>query len=503
MIPKNPGCYLFKDRRGNIIYVGKAKNLNKRVNSYFSKKHTDPKTQMLVKSISSTDFFITDTEVEALVLENNLIKKYQPKYNINLKDSKRYAYLKLTDDEIPRLVLARKREKTGKYYGPFVSAAERDYVKDVVIKTFKIRTCKRLPKKPCLRYHIGICSAPCIDTRGYDSQIKSAQMVLRGHSEKVSAILETQMLKASKQQRFERAMEVRDQMKALEYLRKRQNMERQKKYNEDIVNYLEREGEVFLALFNIHHGTLYNKKEFTFSKTPDWFEEFLLQYYSENEIPREIVVPKKIDLSIEEFLKKRVKIPLRGEKKQLLALVKKNIEITHFGQEEKLEALKKALRLPEKPNVIECFDISHLSGSSTVGSMVQFRNARPDKNNYRRFKIRTVEGIDDFKSIAEVVRRRYSRLQKESSAMPDLIVIDGGKGQLSNAVGELKKLGLRLPIISIAKREEEIFVPGLKFAIPFGKVELNLIREIRDEAHRFAIKYNRLLRKKKMIGKKL
>jgi excinuclease ABC subunit C len=287
-------------------------------------------------------------------------------------------------------------------------------------------------------------------------------------------------------------------------------MERQKKYDEDIINYLIREGKVYLTLFNIHHGMLLNKKEFVFDDQEDLLDNFIKQYYSENEIPKEIIIPKITDPSISDFLSKlkgssvRIVAPKKGEKKELLELVKKNIEISNFGDIEMLEALKNKLKMNETPYVIECFDISHLSGTSTVGSMVQFRNAKPDKSNYRRFKIRSVVGIDDFAAINEVVRRRYSRLKNEGTEMPNLIVIDGGKGQLKAAMDALRKLDVRIPIISIAKRLEEIYVPGRDAPFRWSRKDkaLQIIQKIRDEAHRFAIKYNRLLRSREIRGKR-
>jgi excinuclease ABC subunit C len=283
-------------------------------------------------------------------------------------------------------------------------------------------------------------------------------------------------------------------------------MQRQHTFNEDIIHYLVRDRTVYLMLFNIYKGTLSTKNEFVFDLTPDFFEEFIVQYYSENPIPSEMIVPQKLSESLSAFLmhkrkkKVRIVVPRKAAKKQLLDLVLKNIEITFFGDVSKVEELQRQLNLQEPPQVIECFDISHLSGTSMVGSMVQFRNGKPDKTNYRRYRIRTVEGIDDVAAIAEVVRRRYMRLQQEQTASPQLIIIDGGVGQLNSAVCELDRIGLRIPIISIAKQFEEIYLPGSPQPLHLGKKEKSLlfIREIRDEAHRFAIAYNRLLRKKEL-----
>ena len=516
-IPTNPGCYLYKDLSGKIIYVGKAKNLRKRVSSYFSKKDHDPKTALLVQNIADAEFIITDNEVEALILENNLIKRHKPKYNIDLRDSKQYAYIQVTSEPCRRLIISRKRTPDGTFYGPFVSAAERDYIIEYLNKAFKLRTCRRLPKRACLRYHIDLCTAPCVgkvSLEEYDAQVKKAEAVLKGKSEELRKELEREMKSASASLNFEKSLLLRDQAAAIEHLSERQNMQRQKTSNEDIINYVAAGDKVYLMLFNTYKGTLINKSEFIFGYHPEFFEEFILQYYSEHALPGELILPEQPDESLKEYLNQKaassekssqpkrltITVPKFGEKKELLDLVRKNIEITYMGSAAKLEALRTALKLQELPIVIECFDISHLGGTSTVGSMVQFRNGIPDKSNYRRFRIRTVEGIDDFASISEVVRRRYERLLAEGREMPNLIIIDGGKGQLSSALAELKRVGVHIPVISIAKRLEEIYVPGLPYPIALKRTDaaLKAIQEIRDEAHRFAINYNRLLRSKRL-----
>lgn len=509
IIPTNPGCYLYKDKSKKIIYIGKAKNLKKRVSSYFTKKNHDPKTEILVSKIDSVDFIITNSESEALILENNLIKKHQPKYNINLKDSKRYAYIKITKEEYPRVIIARVKKNDGTYFGPFVSAVSRDYIIELLNKSFKLRTCKKLPKKACLRYHINLCDAPCINeiskTR-YLENISSVKRVLKGEIKEQIIILKKRMNFYSEKLDFERAKDLRDQIKALEWLSVKQTMERQKSYDEDIINYLEKDNTMYVILFNVYKGILENKQEFELPSAPDFLEQFLSRYYEKNPIPKEIITSRAIDSELKSFLELKRKskinfvVPKIGEKKNLLDLVMKNIEIHFFGQIKKLEDLKKKLRMQEIPKVIECFDISHLSGTSTVASMVQFRNGIPDKNNYRRFKIKTVDGIDDFASMAEVMRRRYTRLKNENLEMPDLIVVDGGKGQLSASVEILRELELKIAIISLAKREEEVFVPGFFKPLPIAKKTSAslLLQQIRDEAHRFAISYNRLLRKKKL-----
>jgi excinuclease ABC subunit C len=510
-LPNEPGCYLFKDKNNKVIYVGKAKNLKKRIKQYYQKNDFDIKTKSMLNFVKYIDFVATDNEVEALILENTLIKKHQPKYNIRMKDAKSHSFILLTDEKFPRILIARQKIGKGKYYGPFVSAHERDYILQFLKKTFLLRSCKKLPKKACLRYHINLCEAPCIGLiypEEYMKKIDNVKLVLTGHTDKLIKKLKNDMKLFSDKNNFENALKIKNQITAIENLNERQKMKREKKYNEDIINYEIKDDKVYLILFNIYKGTLNNKTDFVFNYNTDFLDEFIIQYYSENPVPKELIVPIKLSDSIKNFLEekrgKKVKIikPEKGEKKQLLNLVLKNIEITFFADIDKVKTLKNKLNLQDNPNVIECFDISHLSGTSTAGSMVQFRNGKPDKSNYRRFKIRSVEGIDDTAAIAEVVKRRYSRLQLEDSEFPDLIIIDGGVGQLNFAIKELEKLNLKIPIISIAKQFEEIYIPGRQNPLRISKKDkaLQFIQEIRDETHRFAIKYNRLLRKKELIS---
>lgn len=510
-LPEGPGCYIYSDSRGNVIYVGKAKNIRKRVSSYFQKNNHDAKTASLVEKIASVDFIATDSEIEALILENTLIKRYQPKYNINLKDAKTYAYIRLTEEKFPRLLIARKKSGRGTFYGPFVSAHERDYILWFLKKTFMIRTCKKMPKNPCLRHHIDLCNAPCaglITREEYNENIDKIRMILSGSTKELVKEMEVEMKRASEEQRYEKALELRDQIEAIKRLSERQNMQRQKRYDEDILNYRIEDEKVYLMLFNIYKGTLESKNEFVFDYNSDFLDEFLIQYYSEHDVPSEVIVPQDLADSMKSFLeekrggkKVRITVPKRGEKRELMELVLKNIEVSFFAGSKKSTELGKRLRLEETPSVIECFDISHLSGTSTAGSMVQFRNGIPDKDNYRRFKIKTVEGIDDFGAIAEVVRRRYTRLKREDTELPNLVIIDGGRGQLNSAIREIKKLGLKIPVISIAKEYEEIYLPDspTPLRLPRDDTALKFVREIRDEAHRFALKYNRQLRGKEMI----
>ncbi len=510
-IPTDPGCYLFYNKKDEIIYIGKAKHLKKRVSSYFQKKDLDTKTKHLVKNIFRAEYFITSNEREALILENTLIKKHNPKYNIDLKDSKRYAFIKLSKDKYPRFSIARNRTGEGTFFGPFVLGMQRDQILSVINRTFKLITCKKFPKKPCLRFHLNSCSAPCINKIGeseYNIGVRRATMVLKGNISELINGLTKEMKDASSDMNFEWALDLRNQISSLKALQTRQNMEREKKYDEDIINFIIDKEKVFLILFNIYKGVLENRQVFEFEKTELFFEEFLIKYYTDNPIPKEIIIPQLPDPIIIDYINKikkskvLFKVPQKGEKAALLKLVHKNIETTYFGNIKKLEDLKEKIYLQKTPNIIECFDISHIAGTSTVASMIQFRNGTPYKAGYRKFKIKTVENIDDFKAIGEVVRRRYTRLKIESGEMPDLIVIDGGKGQLNAALKEMQIIDPDIPVISLAKQFEEIFLPGLVDSIRLNKRSeaLKLLMQIRDEAHRFAITYNRLLRKKSQLN---
>jgi excinuclease ABC subunit C len=509
-VPSSPGCYLFRDARGTILYIGKARDLRKRVSSYFQRASPDSRIRAMVAKVDSVDFVVTDNEVEALVLENNLIKRHQPKYNIDLRDAKTYAYIELTKEEFPRILMARRPSGDGSYFGPFVSARERDHVLRAVKRAFGLRTCRRLPKRACLRHHMGSCSAPCvggITPEEYALRVKRVESILKGGSAELLSELRREMAERAKDRDFEGAMAIRDQIGAVEHLATRQKVERRRDHDEDIINYLETEEKVYLMLFSVERGTLSEKEEFIFDASPDFMEEFLVQYYSDHPPPKELILPNGVSLPVTQFLALRrgnrvmVSVPVKGEKQQLLDLVRKNLEQTFFGEQLRLEALGEALHLPGPPSAIECFDISHLSGTSTVGSMVRFVDGRPEKKGYRRFRIRTVGGVDDTAAITEVVRRRYSRLVREGQALPDLVIIDGGKGQLAAARAALSGVKVKVPLISIAKREEEVYAPGFSFPLPLDRKSPAslLIREIRDEAHRFAVAYHRLLRRKKVV----
>jgi len=356
---------------------------------------------------------------------------------------------------------------------------------------------------------MGLCCAPClglISEQDYTNIINQIHLILSGKSTKVIHHLLQEMCRSADEQDYEKALELRNQTTALQHLQERQKMQHPKRFNQDILNYKIHDNKVYLMLFNIYKGTLTNKNEFVFEYHPEFLEEFILQYYSENPIPSEIIIPEKFTESLTLFLRQkrnknvRVCVPQKGEKKQLLNLIIKNIDIMFFAEEQVLEDLKKLLHLQETPAVIECFDISHLSGTFTVGSMVQFRNGKPDKSNYRRFRIRTVEGINDVSAIAEIIRRRYQRLIQEKTPLPNIIIVDGGRAQLNSALHELKQLQLNIPVVAIAKQFEELYLPEPFPVLRLNKKDkaLHCIQRIRDEAHRFALSYNRLLRSKQV-----
>jgi excinuclease ABC subunit C len=513
-IPHAPGCYLFSDTAGTILYVGKAKDLKKRVISYFQKKDHDIKTRNLVALIASVDLMVTNSETEALLLENNLIKKHQPKYNIDLKDAKRYAYIGISKEKFPRIGIARQTgNDAAVYFGPFVSAAERDAILRIIKRVFLLRSCKKLPKRACLRFHMHSCSAPCVGAvseEEYRLQVDRASALLRGRSSELLDQLRKEMEAYSHRQEFESALVLRNQIAAIERLAERQHVELPKDADQDVIAYTLSGDRVYLMVFSVEKGRLCRKQEFSFDYHEDFFEEFLVLYYADRTPPQELILPCEISEGMAGYLSRKkgrsvlVTVPQIGEKKKRIGLVEKNIELAFMKNELKVQDLQAGLGLEKQPGVIECFDISHLSGTSMVGSMVQFRGGRPDKKNYRRFRIRTVGGIDDTASIAEIVKRRYQRLIRENAGLPDLIIIDGGKGQLSAATGVLERLGLKIPAIALAKREEEVYLPGemLPRRLDEKGMALHFLMEIRNEAHRFAISYNRLLRSRSLTGAK-
>lgn len=512
-IPNKPGCYLYKDTNGELIYVGKAKNLRKRVSSYFS-KDLDIKTQQLVERIRSVDYIITPSEEEALLLEANLIRQNKPKYNIDLKYGVRYAWILLTKEELPRLLTARDKKREGEYFGPFVSGSLRKSLIEQLQKQFFIRTCKTLPKKACLRYHMNLCKAPCVKKQTvaeYSQEIDKVRKYLSGKNDELVKELSIEMKKFSANKEYEQAQKIKDQIESLEYLQEQILVDRDRTGEEDIINYIEQEGKIKLLIFSFRRGVLQDKQAFTFDKKEEWFDEFIKRYYDFAAIPQTVILPQELeDKEIEKFLdnkceyKIKIEIPQKGIKKKLLELVYENLVGEQTKDQRLAYELQEMLDTPYPINTIECFDISHHSGTSMVASMVHFKNGKPLKSKYRKFKIQTVKGIDDFRAMYEVVKRRYKRLRNERETgnnFPDLILIDGGEIQVKFAKSAIDELGINIPMVGLAKRFEEIYFPNKKKPKQFDKKSnsMKVLIQARDEAHRFGITYHRLLKKRKTL----
>ena len=512
--PRQPGCYLFKDRRGEIIYIGKAKDLRPRVSWYFKKENQVDKTAELVRRINNVEFIITDSELEALLLEAQLIRQHQPKYNVDLKAGVRYAYLMVTNEKFPRLMVTRTPHKRDKVFGPYTSGLARQEILRLAIRLFKLRTGKRLQKRDEAAGRIRLATAPWkeeITPAMYAQRVSSVELLLKGQSAELIEKLNREMKQFSSAGNFEQAKERRDQIFALQSISEKQKVQLRKHYDQDVINYVALPEKIVIQLFHINRGVISGRKEFRLplpyeASIQDHLASFITQYYYANDIPHEILVPSNISdrALVEKYLAKlvghavSVNVPMRGNRKKLLALVQKNLEASVNVGDASLYELQRVLHLTASPRVIECFDISNLGATGVVASMVQFRDATPDKNNYRRFKIKTVTGQSDFDAMHEVVYRRYRRLKDEKNPLPDLVMVDGGKPQLSAARKALKELGLTLPLIALAKREEEIFQLGNPYPLRLLKTSraLMLLQRIRDEAHRFAITYQRVVRRK-------
>lgn len=513
-IPSHPGIYLMKDKDGNIIYIGKAKNLKNRVRSYFM-KNQNYKTQKLVEKISDIEFVLTDNESEAFLLESNMIKQYRPVFNIELKDQQRYTYLRLTDEKYPRLVVAR-RTRTGKFlgggkiFGPFTSGSSKLLTIGSLRKAFKIRICKRLPKAACLEYHLGNCEAPCEFKKAqdrYQKHTSDLETILRGRDvQGFSKRLEAEMAEASGKLHFERAAEIRDTLQRLSSLKTKQKMENVSGPDEEYFGIKVNEQTAQIMTFKKISGVIRDSNRFSFDLVGDnSFSNFLFQYYTTNPVPPFVVVSEMPERSklLEGLLSKaaghpvKIVVPKSGKRKQMIELIKRNIDLIHSkGADPGLVELKETLGIKKVPTVIECFDISNHGTSYAVGAMSRFVDGRPDKSGYRRFKIKTVSGQDDFAMINEIIKRRYLRLDNEKAQMPDLVLIDGGKGQLGAAMSALQSLAIDIPCASLAKENEEIFLPGKKEPIMVSRnnKSLQILQFARDEAHRFGVAYNRMLR---------
>lgn len=515
-LPSNPGIYLMKDSSKKIIYIGKAKNLKNRVRSYFL-KNQNYKTQKLVENISEIEFVLTDNESEAFLLESNMIKKYRPRFNIELKDQQRYTYLRISDEKYPRLLVARRTRDgkflgKGKIFGPFTQGSSKLLTIGTLRKAFQIRICKQLPKKVCLEYHLGNCEGPCEFKQAqdqYNQHVSSLEEVLKGKNQTkiFTEKLKEEMKQAADLQQFERAKDIRDTLIRLGSLQTKQKMEYVENSDEEYFGFGEQDQTLTVMNFRMINGVIRDSDKFFFDLVGDnSFSNFLFQYYTTHKIPKFILVNKLPDNKklLEKLLTDKagfsVQIlqPKKGKRKEIINLILRNIQLIHNnGGEPGLVELKEILNLPLIPNIIECFDISNHGEDFAVASMSRFVGGQPNKSGYRKFKIKTVSGRDDFAMIGEVVKRRYYRLLEENSEMPDLILIDGGKGQLKSAMNSLSSLGLKIPCISLAKENEEVFVPNKKnpIIIPRSNKSLKILQYARDETHRFGVAYNRAIRK--------
>ena len=515
-IPSDPGIYLMKDHAGKIIYIGKAKNLRKRVRSYFL-KNQNYKTQKMVEKIADIEFVLTDNESEAFLLESNMIKKHRPMFNIELKDQQRYTYLRLSDEMYPRLLVSR-RTRSGKFlgkgknFGPFTHGSSKLLTIGTLRKAFQIRICKTLPKKVCLEYHLGNCEGPCEFKSAQDSyatHVAALEEVLKGKNQaKIFADkLRDEMSHAAEMQQFERAKDIRDTLIRLGSLQTKQKMEYIRGSDEEYFGTALQDQTAIVMTFRMNNGVIKDSDKFFFDLVGDnSFSNFLYQYYSTHRLPRFIVIDRNLKdkviledmFSAQRCLQVQIICPKKGKRKEILDLISKNIRMIQAKWGEPgLVDLRDEIGLPSVPNIIECFDISNHGDDFAVGAMVRFVNGRPDKSGYRRFKIKTVTGRNDFAMIGEVVKRRYLRLANEGAKMPDLILIDGGKGQLGAALNSIQALGLDIPCASLAKENEEIYIPNKRqpIIIPREKTALKILQYARDEAHRFSVAYNRTIRK--------
>ncbi len=505
-MPTNPGVYLFKDEQKEILYIGKAKSLRSRVKSYFSSVDQPAKTRQLVSKIRNIDWIIVNNEVEALLLENKLVKQHTPKYNIDLKDAKTFAYISLTREPYPRILTSRKVSRKLESFGPYTEGFIRQDLQRLVVRVFKLRTCKTMHKRACLNSHIHICTAPCIDkvtVEQYGEQVKQARSFLNGNYLQTIEDLTSQMQIASAEKQYETALDLRKQIASIRLLTQHQIVDQERRFDQDIIVF-KQVGEKMLAVqMGVRKGVLRGKNQFIVDLQPQIEEEFLKAFYATNQIPREILLNKSCwqgtdeKKALEEFLSSKrnapvsLTIPRRADKLALVQLAEKNLEST-LEVDSALVDLQAILHLPMLPRAIECFDVSNLGQEHVVSGMVSFRDAKPDKKNYRKFKIKTFVGQDDFAAVNEVVSRRYKRLVEEKTPLPNLVVIDGGPGQVSAAKAALNSLGLQIPIIGLAKVHEEIYLPDNSLPLSFDKNSrmMLLLRQIRDAAHDFSLGYN-------------
>lgn len=538
LLPSLSGCYLYHDTKGEIIYIGKAKNLKKRVKSYFNKNHDSAKLNFLVPQIENLEYIITNSEAEALILESHLIKKHKPKYNILLKDDKKYPYFLVTNEDFPRIIVTRKKNQNlekGKYYGPYTDARAMYSTLDFLKKIFPLKQCKqpKFKNRPCLYHQIGRCLAPCqgmITSEEYKAVVAQAELFLQGKQSDLMKQLMEQIKKYSDAQQYEKAARLRDSYQDLQKtLEKQKVVYENTKLNEDVISLMYEDGVFAIVILMIREGRLIDKKDFTYfienADRVEFFETFFKEYYTNLslEFPDKIVSRELEALGDKELYqewleilsKKKIKINYAKGKQgeELQTLADKNAKVLlNNAKIEKMSKIRddfneigsflsEKLKLKNFPHRIECYDISHIQGTNTVASMITFINGVSKKSAYKKFKIRwTEEGKpDDFLSMKEVLTRRLNRLGEENWEKPDLIIIDGGKGQLSSVMQIVNNLGVEgIDFVSLAKREEEVFLPNQSKSIllPRNSSALFLFQRIRDEAHRFAITYHRKLRSK-------
>ncbi|EMW6227510.1 excinuclease ABC subunit UvrC [Enterococcus faecalis] len=529
LLPDQPGCYLMKDKNGTIIYVGKAKILKNRVRSYFRGSH-DTKTERLVSEIDDFEYIVTESNIEALLLEINLIHKNNPKYNIMLKDDKTYPFIKITNEKYPRLMITRKVLKDkALYFGPYPDVNAANETKKLLDRLFPLRKCNPSQKTPCLYYHLGQCLCPYafdVDPQVYKDMVEEIKGFLSGGHTEIQDRLQEKMAYAAAHMEFEKAAEFRDQIKAIETVMTRQKMTNVDLIDRDVFGYAVDKGWMCVQVFFVRQGKLIERDVSIFPFYDDASEAFLTfigQFYQENEhfVPKEVLIPDDIDKeSVEALLATKILQPQRGEKKKLVKSASKNaavalnekFDLIVRKQERTIGAVEKlgnAMNIPA-PIRIEAFDNSNIMGTNPVSAMVVFIDGRPAKNEYRKYKIKTVQGPDDYASMREVIYRRYSRVLKEGLPFPDLILIDGGKGQVDVAKDALaNQLGVDIPVAGLAKNDkhktsELLFGPNLE-VVPLERnsQEFFLLQRIQDEVHRFAITFHRQLRSKNSFASKL
>jgi excinuclease ABC subunit C len=533
-LPDRPGVYLYKDAKGQVIYVGKAASLRSRVRSYFQASRTrDAKTDALVDHIADLDYIVTSNELEAMILESNLVKRHRPRYNIILRDDKHYPFLKLTTDEaFPRLLVARRVQRDrATYYGPFYPATALRETLRLVRALFPLRTCSikidGTASRPCLQYYIHRCHAPCTGwetAEGYARTVADVKAFLEGRDEDLARRLTAEMERAAEEEKYERAAVLRDQVQALNAVRERQKVISTDQEDQDILGLARQGSEACVQVFFVRRGRLLGRESFFLDRLGEASDGEILAAFVQQFYTRTVVPPREVLLSTEvadealvaEWLGRlregRVEllVPQRGRKRELVGMVEENAALalqTHLlsrssRRQVVAEDLRRSLGLPEAPHRIEGFDISNLQGQEAVGSMVVWEAGEMKKDDYKRFRIRTVPGADDFAMMAEVLRRRYGKALEEGGALPDLVLLDGGRGQLNAGLGVLEELGLDyVPIVALAKRAEEVYHPGSvhPLVLDLASPALQTLQRIRDEAHRFAVSYHTKLRQKRTL----